>query len=137
MPSYCFQCYKSEKGCGHRFDIVCTMNEISGLVPNCPKCNKTTTVFRDYESERVAPYDPTPKTLGSLAEANTKKYTKEQREEMTRKDNAYLTQPYNGSTPANIGSRADLERRAEKRDKAVEQKQRKMLGGLTKKKKGK
>jgi ABC-type transporter MlaC component len=116
---YCFECYESESGCGHKFDVVCEMSEIIGLKPKCPKCRKKSTVFRNYENEQVTPYDPTPKTLGSLAEQNTKKYSKEQREEMTKNFNSYLENPFTGPTPTGATTSEEITKRANKKKKEI------------------
>jgi len=120
MQSYCFKCYETENGCGHSFEVMAEMSQIIGLKPKCPKCRKQSPVFRDYQPEQVSGINQTPQTLGSLAEKNTTKYSKDQREAMTAKFNEYLTKPYNGPTPEGAISSEEAMKQAEKNDERRE-----------------
>tara|TARA_R100000306_G_C4360489_1_gene134990 strand:- start:831 stop:1238 length:408 start_codon:yes stop_codon:yes gene_type:complete len=99
MPSYIFTCYEDEKGCGHTFDILATMDEAPSLKPTCPNCHKRKSVARNYELQNVVVYDSSPTTLGSLADRNSERMSDDQKNHLTNKNNAYRDQAFTGSLP--------------------------------------
>ena len=69
MPSYGFECYEDDGGCGMQFDIICSWDDIEGKAPKCPNCNKKKAVSRNF-SGNVIVFDASAKTVGALAERN-------------------------------------------------------------------
>jgi len=80
MPIYVFLCDNEDGGCGHGFEEVASMSEISDLKPKCPECSKSKPVRRDYKNQGSP---STFQTLGMWAEKNTKGMTEQQKKSIT------------------------------------------------------
>ena len=99
MPTYCFQCYEEDGGCGETFELQALMCDAPGLHPSCPSCNKIQPVRRDFPGESHTVFDASPQTLGALADRNTDKKSSDEIEHIRRKNTAYLNQPFTGKLP--------------------------------------
>ena len=91
MPEYTFNCNVKKGGCGHCFVLWMRMSEYS---PNqkCPKCQSTLPIVRDFLADlpqSIVRKGDDEITVGQLAERNTKKMGADQRNELTKKHNAY------------------------------------------------
>jgi hypothetical protein len=84
---YAFICLKDDRGCGHEFDVVCSMDEISILKPECPECGSFNYTRRNWCNERRF-VDAGPKTLGMLADKNASKFSDDYKNDLlSRHDN--------------------------------------------------
>lgn len=90
MPIYTFECDPDSNGCGCIFEVVKQMDEITDYKPKCPNCNKKKNVIRNYSADNVLTNDGQPKTLGMLAEKNTRTFSKAKKDEINRKNTEYL-----------------------------------------------
>jgi len=79
MPTYCYRCDK----CEVYFENVSYMSECH-LLPECPQCKKTKQVHRDFLAESVSVYEG-PKTLGSLADRNSERFSSDKLEYLKEK----------------------------------------------------
>lgn len=93
---YDFECYEDEDGCGSQFEITCSMSEISQLKPKCPVCHKEKPVHRFWGN--VYCFGPN-KTLGSLADKNSKGMSSDQKHYLNQKNNAYRYKEFQGALP--------------------------------------
>ena len=86
MPQYYFECQTDKKGCGTTFCVECPISEYDERYPkSCPNCRRK----KSLRQVLFPPETHIPKTLGSLAERNTREMSADQRYEMTREFNAY------------------------------------------------
>lgn len=78
MPTYNFCCEK----CLAKFDIYCLINEydLTFKKLSCPEC-ASKRIYRDYESEDIRGTVKEIKTIGQLADYNTKKMGSKLQEE--------------------------------------------------------
>lgn len=97
MPTYQYECRTQNMGCGHIFDINCSISELNSLEPRCPECRKKKSVFRDY-NVRIFTFGPD-KTLGSLADKNSSRMSSDQKNFLTKKHNEYKSQEFQGKLP--------------------------------------
>lgn len=81
MPTYVFRC----ENCNHSFELQYSIKKISGAHPKCSLCKKNKSVYRDYQAENVSHYDSTPRTVGTLAERNSKRLSDEAKTKQQRK----------------------------------------------------
>lgn len=88
---YDFEC----EDCSSQFEIECTMDEIVGLKPPCPKCETSNTNRVWTPCNMFGPN----KTLGSLAEKNTKAMSLDARDHLLLKQNEYRLKPFQGHLP--------------------------------------
>jgi putative FmdB family regulatory protein len=89
MPTYTFVCDKKNKGCGNIFEIIMSISDYTpNSFPKCPKCHKTKPIRRDLLAD-LPSGKVVNKTLGSLAEKNTAKMSKDAKLAQWRKDNDY------------------------------------------------
>lgn len=65
IREYCFSCEK----CAYEFSKEYDWDKI--YKPTCPNCSSVE-VYRDYSREKVITDDCVPKTLGALADKNSK-----------------------------------------------------------------
>lgn len=65
---YSFNC----EHCALEFEEAVDWNKIIGYTPNCKMCGLNDRVYRNYSSEKVMVDDNKPKTLGELADRNSK-----------------------------------------------------------------
>lgn len=95
MPKYTYQCRPDHEGCGTYFEFECLMSELEKAEPKvCPKCKKKKSIKPVFS----APEAHIPKTLGSLAERNTREKSKDERADMHEKHNAYRKKGPNWET---------------------------------------
>lgn len=92
MPSYSYQCYTQNGGCGNKFVLWTT---ISKYKPDekleCPSCHTTNAVDRDYSADfSTIGIDMGPKTVGSFAERKTSKMSEDAKKDQWKKDHEYL-----------------------------------------------
>jgi hypothetical protein len=97
MPEYTFYCDIKKGGCDHHFTLIMLMCDYSPRQV-CPKCRKIEPVCRNYQEDlaqgQVVKGDDEI-TLGQLAQRNTERMSKDEREALTRKHNAYKeNKPY-------------------------------------------
>lgn len=92
---YDFECYENEGGCGTIFEVQCSMNEIIDLWPKCPNCNKKYAVHRNYGGQVIS----VPKTLGMLAEKNSRNMSSDQKIALTEQFSNYKNKPFEGKLP--------------------------------------
>lgn len=59
--------------CAFEFEEAVNWNEIVGYKPPCKMCKSNKEVYRNYSSEKVMFDDAQPRTLGELADRNSKK----------------------------------------------------------------
>jgi hypothetical protein len=91
-----YMIYAFECDCGSKFDVSCPMSAISDLKPECPNCGKKKGVYRDFSSILfIAPQ----KTLGSLAEKNSRGMSEDHKNHLNKKFNEYKNQPFTGKLP--------------------------------------
>lgn len=78
MPLYNFECQK----CESEIELQCSISEYPNLVKNmtCPGCGSIK-IYRDYSKDNVYSTVREIKTVGQLAEANTKKMGSKLQEE--------------------------------------------------------
>lgn len=93
---YDFECDAEDGGCATQFEISCSMEQIIGLKPECPKCGKITPVHRFWSNLYFIP--PT-KTLGSLADKNTSKMSQDCKDAMLLSQNKYRLKAFEGHLP--------------------------------------
>lgn len=74
MPVYSFICEK----CNSKFEVKNSI-EHAGVKPKCPDCRSKKHVYRDYQSDNVSVAEG-PKTLGSLADRNSSKFSDDQKQ---------------------------------------------------------
>lgn len=98
MPQYCFECYSEDGGCGYQFTLLASMNDITTISPDCPKCKKTKPIARNYQAEGVNVNDATPKTLGALADKNARTLSADHKRAIYNKNNAYRYNKEGGIT---------------------------------------
>ncbi len=61
MPEYSYVCDKEHRqwnnntGCGHEFTIICPVSQYISS-PECPECNRSDAVVRDYREDNVKAY---------------------------------------------------------------------------------
>jgi len=96
MPTYVFECYAEEGGCGHVFERTAEMSKSTNLKPTCSSCNKKKPVGRNYQRENIRVVDATPQTVGALADRNTNRMSDD--EKHSRRD-TYIEQPFTGQLP--------------------------------------
>lgn len=97
MPTYGFECYEDEDGCGLYFEIECSMDEISNTKPECPECHSIDAVARNFQGD-VYVFDSSPKTVGALADRNASKISADEQHEIKTKNR--LQKPkFTGSLP--------------------------------------
>ena len=96
MPRYLFECYEEDGGCGELFEIECSMGEIVGLKPNCPICQHSIAVNRNFNGD-IYVFDSSPRTVGGLADRNASRKSSDEKEHLNRKHKS--RQPYTGSLP--------------------------------------
>ena len=89
---YDFECYEEDGGCGSQFEISCKMDEIVGLKPKCPSCEKNNAVSRLYGGIVIS----APHTLGSLADKNASKMSEDHKAFLGKKHNEYRNKPFSG-----------------------------------------
>jgi len=89
---YDFECYEEDGGCGSQFEISCKMDEIIGLKPNCPSCQKNDAVSRLYGGIVIS----TPHTLGSLMDKNSSSMSEDHKAFLNKKHNEYRNKPFTG-----------------------------------------
>jgi hypothetical protein len=89
---YDFECYEEDGGCGSQFEISCKMDEIVGLKPNCPSCQKNDAVSRLYGGIVIS----TPHTLGSLMDKNSSSMSEDHKAFLNKKHNEYRNKPFTG-----------------------------------------
>lgn len=82
MPTYGYKCK-----CGLKFDHTCSIHDYQDCV-KCPQCKKT--AKRNYEDITVQ-IIMEPTTLGSVAERNTSRMSKDEKAKLNREHNAYKT----------------------------------------------
>jgi hypothetical protein len=87
MPEYSFNC----KNCRHDFSCFWSIGSYDKNISelSCEKCGSSQ-VFRDYQEDNVVVSYHDVKTIGQLAERNTKKMGKYHLEEKMRQDNVEL-----------------------------------------------
>ena len=90
MPTYIFECYLEDGGCGHIFEKSYPRDKITKAKPRCPTCKKQ--AKRNYGLENTSYYDATPRTVGSIAEKNAKCLSDEAKQQAQRL-------PYTGPKP--------------------------------------
>jgi len=83
MPIYAYKCNK----CNEKFEITCSMQEISMKTMKCHKC-KTTKVSRDFQAESGFSF-PEPKSLGMISAQNSDKMSGDHKRFLTKKHNEY------------------------------------------------
>tara|TARA_R110002110_G_scaffold198675_6_gene409154 strand:- start:4174 stop:4533 length:360 start_codon:yes stop_codon:yes gene_type:complete len=98
MPLYVFECYEEDGGCGRAFEIKTTMDKISSTHPSCPSCRKRKSVARNFHTD-ITVFDAAPKTVGTLAERNVSRLSKDERIAITKEHNEYRDKPFTGSLP--------------------------------------
>lgn len=67
MPTYSYQCYAEDGGCGHQFEVKREVSNTATIT--CPECKKRKPVGRDFQADSINFFGPT-KTLGSQADKN-------------------------------------------------------------------
>jgi len=97
MPTYSFECYDDDGGCGHYFEITCSMSEIENKRPKCPNCQKKSSVFRNYDNN-IYVFDSSPKTIGALADRNAARMSDEEINHIKTK-NRIKKPKFTGSLP--------------------------------------
>lgn len=97
MPDYNFECYQEDGGCGELFTISCSMDKISELTPKCPNCKNKKAVARNFSGD-IYIFDGSPKTVGSLADRNSKNMSEDQKHYLKEKHTSYK-KPFTGSLP--------------------------------------
>lgn len=94
MPTYTYQC----PSCGD-FELRSAISEYKDKV-KCPNCKKVSprNVLADAEST-ITIGDSSPKTVGAKAERNADKLSKDEKEYLHKKHNAYKEPDYNKPLP--------------------------------------
>lgn len=86
MPEYIFKC----EDCETEFSEVCSMSEIQTLNVGCPNPDcYSLNVIRNFKAESKHGFEG-PKTLGALADKNSSKISKDEKEYLKKKHFAYL-----------------------------------------------
>ena len=98
MPSYIFECFKEDGGCGKVFELVESMVAISTLRPFCPKCRKIKAVSRSFAKETPHIHEGY-KTVGMLADRQTAKLSADEKAHMSKKQNEYKKKKPNIAPP--------------------------------------
>ncbi len=83
------------ENCARVFDIVCSIDEVSSQKPKCPNC-KSGNTNRNWSS--VTLFGPN-KTLGSLADKNTKDMSQDYKDLALLKQNEYRLKKFTGKLP--------------------------------------
>ena len=115
MPIYSFCCDK----CSNKFDLQRQILEYEEMIKNlsCPKC-KSLKVYRDYQEDNIYSTVKEIRTVGQLAEYNTKKMggkLKEQEakkeEEENKKKPWYHDKKYGGATQKEISKMSEKKKK--------------------------
>jgi hypothetical protein len=101
MPTYIFECFEDEGGCGTQYEQRLSMSEIDSYKPKCPTCKKRKCVKRNLTEELSGVYftNSQPQTLGALAEKNTSRLSNDERVFIKKQNTKYLDEPFQGSLP--------------------------------------
>lgn len=92
MPTYNFYCEK----CKAKFDLECRISEYDQIFKNidCPNCSSTDSIYRDYNADNIYSTIREIRTVGQLAEHNTKKMGSKLTEEYAKKKEAEPQKPW-------------------------------------------
>lgn len=90
MPEYSYECDPDQGGCGHLFSVFQSFSGYKQL-KRCPECKKHRLIrcYRDDNIYGSTKADSGSITLGHLADRNSAKMSKDQKESLTHKHNAY------------------------------------------------
>ncbi len=93
MARYTFLCDEDDSGCGHTFEIACSISEYEEKIDRpqtCPECRKIKSVRRDLQSDAIMYVgDSTPKTLGAKCDKNSSRISADEKHHLNKKHNAY------------------------------------------------
>lgn len=103
MPTYIFECFEENGGCGTQYEQRLSVAELDTYKPKCPTCKKRKCVKRNLIDELSGVYftNTQPQTLGALAEKNTSRLSNDERSNIIRENNKYKDEPFKGSLPEN------------------------------------
>ena len=90
MPEYSYVCDPQLGGCGHLFSVVQSLSEYKQL-KRCPECKKHKLV-REYSEDNVVGTvkgSKGAKTLGHLAELNSSRLSRDEKQRLRKKHNKY------------------------------------------------
>ena len=106
MPTYTYECYEEDEGCGYQFEMICARGDYVNQVPSCPKCLKKESVSRCYDVDlkNVGFHDEQPKTLGALALKNADKFSVDKKKSIVEKNTEYLRKKFTGKLPKGANS---------------------------------
>ena len=91
MPAYEFCCrHDINHGCGYTFEIICSMSEIADKRPECPKCGREDSVFREWAAIQIS---PPIMTLGGLADKNAERMTEDHKNYLKEQQKTKKTGP--------------------------------------------
>lgn len=103
MPTYIYECFEDDGGCGTQYEQRQSVSELATYKPRCPTCKKRKCVKRNLTAELSDVYftNSQPQTLGALAEKNTSRLSNDERAHIVRENNKYKDEPFQGSLPEN------------------------------------
>ena len=106
MATYTFKCYKDDGGCDYLFEIICSVNDYTGKNPSCPKCRKRKPVSRCYDIDlaQISFQETQPRTLGALADKNSRKLSTDEKTNILKNNTEYLRQGFTGKLPQGASS---------------------------------
>lgn len=87
MPLYTFVC----EACDYIFEKNLSMKK-SGEIQPCPVCKTKKHVYRDFKADNVSVAEG-PKTLGSLADRNSSKFSNDKKDMLKEKLNPRKPNP--------------------------------------------
>ena len=122
MPEYSYVCDKEHRqwnnntGCGHEFTIICPVSQYISS-PECPECNRSDAVVRDYREDNVnigVTLGDTEITVGHMAKRNTDTLSTDQKISIYNKNNDYRFQESKVKLGKNMKSYGKLGERVDK-----------------------
>jgi len=90
MPEYSYSCDPEEGGCGYFFTVFQKRSEYKQL-KKCPECKKYK-LIRDLSEDNIScsvKVSKGAKTIGHLAELNSNRMSKDQKEKLKKQHNIY------------------------------------------------
>jgi hypothetical protein len=105
MPEYTFQCNPDRGGCGKRFSLILSFAQYDVKSnKKCPYCRHINSVDRDYTEDLSTLYQNVKLgdeqlKLGHLAKRNTERLSKDEKDHIIKKNNAYKYESSDKSLP--------------------------------------
>ncbi len=95
MPTYIYECFEEDGGCGTQYEQKLSVSDLDSYKPKCPTCKKRKCVKRNLVAELSEVYftQSQPQTLGALAERNTTRLSNDERSHIKYETNKYKDAP--------------------------------------------